>query len=236
MNGVDIRRYEMLVRVRDFGAAHLDVFPLSSFGGQAFAAVDTAVTSLGEQAATQRSGRGSAREGTTSKAVAREALRDGLDAIARTARAMALEMPGLDDKFRTPRGSGDQSVLVAGRQFLRDAAPLAKRFVQHYMPETFLSDLESGVREFEEAIHEHQTGKHTHVAAGVAIDRAMEAGLNAVRRLDAIVPNQFRDDAVTLAVWEQSRRVEYKTGRTRTEPEAAAPTPEGPAEPATAAA
>ena len=100
MNGLDTRRYEMLVRVRDFGTAHPHLFPPSTLGDQAFATVAAVVTQLSEHAATQLSGRGTAREGTTSKAVAREALREDLDAIIRTARAVALDMPGTDDKFR----------------------------------------------------------------------------------------------------------------------------------------
>ena len=86
MTGSDIRRYQMLARVRDFGDAHHDLFPPASLAGQAFAAVRSAVTDLAEHAATEESGRGSTREGTTSKAVAREALRDDIDASARPAR------------------------------------------------------------------------------------------------------------------------------------------------------
>src|SRR5262245_19981241 len=95
MTGVDTRRYEMLVRVRDFGATFADRFPPSSLGGQAFATVKAAVDALSEHAASLMSGKGTAREGTTSKAVTREALRDDLEAIIRTARALALDTPGV---------------------------------------------------------------------------------------------------------------------------------------------
>src|SRR5689334_23190167 len=94
MNKDELRRYEMLVRVRDFGTAHEDIFPSSTLGGQAFAAVAAAVTELSQQSATQLSARGSTREGLTTKSVARAALRDDLDAIIRTARAIALDVPG----------------------------------------------------------------------------------------------------------------------------------------------
>ena len=39
MNAVQSRRYEMLVRVRDFGDAHADLFQESSLAQQTFAAV-----------------------------------------------------------------------------------------------------------------------------------------------------------------------------------------------------
>jgi hypothetical protein len=65
--------------------------------------VSTAVAELTEHAAAQFSGRGSAKEATMTKAVAREALRDDLDAIARTVKVLAIDDPGLADKFTVPR-------------------------------------------------------------------------------------------------------------------------------------
>src|SRR5687767_978245 len=110
MNSLDTRRYEMLVRVRDFGAANAHLFPASGLSGKAFVAVGEAVNALSTHAASQFSGRGAAREGTASKGVAREALRDDLDAIVRTAHALALDMPGVDDKFEMPRVNSDQAL------------------------------------------------------------------------------------------------------------------------------
>jgi hypothetical protein len=216
MNGVDTRRYEMLVRVRDFGATYADRFPPSSLGGQAFATVKAAVDALSQHAASLMSGRGTAREGTTSKAVAREALRDDLDAITRTARALALDTPGVDDKFRPPRGSGDQTLLNAARAFARDAAPLVPQFLAHDMPPDFLEDLDKDMTEFENAIRDREMGKDMNVAARASIDSAMEAGIDAVRRLDAVVPNRLRDDGAAVAVWERARRIEYRRGRADT--------------------
>jgi hypothetical protein len=223
MNSLDTRRYEMLVRVRDFGVAQADVFPPPTLGGKSFAAVSAAVTALSDHAATQVSGRGSAREGTASKAVAREALRDDLEAIVRTARAMALDTAGVDDRFRLPRGNGDQSILHAARAFARDAAPLTATFLQHDMPEDFLEDLQRDIDEFEDAIRDHEAGKDTHVAARAGIETAIDTGLDAVRRLDAIVPNRLRNDSKTLTLWERARRVEYRSSRARSETTVALP-------------
>src|SRR5437870_3746571 len=117
MNVLDIRRYEMLVRVRQFGAAHPDAFPATSLGGQMFAAVGLAVDALDQQGASQVPGLGAAKEATASKAAARAALHETLDAVSHTARALALDTPGLDDKFRLPRSRNDQRLLNAARAF-----------------------------------------------------------------------------------------------------------------------
>jgi hypothetical protein len=230
MTSVDTRRYEMLVRVRDFGAKYAERFPSSSLGGQAFATVTAAVAELSQHTASLLSGRGTTREGVTSKAVAREALRDDLDAIVRTARAIALDTPGIDDKFRAPRGNGDQTLLSAARAFASDAAPLAPQFLAHDMPADFLEDLEKDVKEFEAAIHGRETGKDINVAARASLEGSMEAGLAAVRRLDAVVPTRLRDDAAAVAVWERARRIEYRRGKPETAP-APEPEPEGIATP-----
>lgn len=224
MNSLDTRRYEMLVRVRDFGAAHSDLFAKSSLAGRAFASVASAVSKLMQHAASQQSGRSSAREGTTSKAVAREALREDLDAIVRTARGLALDTPGIDDRFRAPRSSRDQALVNHARAFSADAAPLATAFVEHGMPEDFLDDLGDSIKELEDAIRERNEGRQINAAAQTAIDEAMEEALEAVRRLDAIVPNVLRKSASQLSAWELARRVEYRGARKAEPAEAAAST------------
>jgi hypothetical protein len=204
----EIRQYEMLVRVHDFGAAHGDLFPASSLEGKTFAAVGSSVAVLSQEAAAQVSGRAAAREGTSSKAAARETLRDTLDAISRTARALALDTTGLDDKFRVPRGHSDQRLLNAAHAFAQDAQPLSAAFVAHRLPATFLTDLNADIEEFEQANQHHSAGREAQGAARAALEAALAAGLTAVYRLDAIVPNTLRDDPAVLAAWGIARHVE----------------------------
>lgn len=207
MKGTYTRQYEMLVRVRDFGDTHQELFPRDSPAGVAFAAVSAAVTQLADFAATEVSGRLSTREGTTSRTMAREALKADLDAIVRTARAMAVTMPGIDAKFPMPHGS-DQHLLNGARAFARDAAPLAKSFVEYYLPEDFLTHLHTDIANFESATRAQENGKGIKAVAIAAIEAAIEAALQAVLQLDAFVPNKLRADPTTLAQWELARRVD----------------------------
>lgn len=227
MNSRDTRRYEMLVRVREFGAANADHFPPSTLGGQAFAAMASAVDDLGAHAASQFSGRNSSREGTTARAVARDALIDDLEAITRTARALAIDTPGVDDKFRARRNGGDQALITTARAFIGDAEPLAKEFVRHGLPKDFIADLKQRLEDLEEAIGDRDAGKGAVVSARASLGGAMESALRAVRRLDAIVPNVLRDDAGAIAAWTRARRIEYRQRR-----EAAEPAPANPLHPA----
>jgi hypothetical protein len=178
-------------------------------------------STLATHAAEHVSGRGSAREGVTSKGVARAALRKDLDAIVRTARAMSLENPGLEGKFRAPRSSGDLTMLNVARAFVRDAAPLEKDFLAFSMPEDFLVLLQQHIQEFEDAIRDRHAGTEAHVTARAALDQTMESALNALYRLDAVVPNRLHDNPTALIVWKRARRLASpsRRGEAATSPE-----------------
>ena len=76
-------KYEMFVRVRDFGAAHAALFPESSKGGQAFARVSSAVAEIDEHMKNHVLGRAEARR---VKAATRGAVYEYMKTIAMAAR------------------------------------------------------------------------------------------------------------------------------------------------------
>jgi hypothetical protein len=198
----------MLVRVGDFGVEQGGLFPSTTTGGQMFAAVAATVAELSQHATNQVKGGGTAREGVTAKAGARQALRSQLEKIARTARALAVDTPELHDTFWLPGTQTDQGLLSTARAFAAAATPLATAFVTHEMPATFLADLTTAIGQFEAAIHDRDAGKATHAAAQAGITAAIRSGMTAVRKLDAIVPNKLDHDPVALAAWEKTRHVE----------------------------
>jgi hypothetical protein len=220
MKKFDVHRYDMLVRVSAFGAAHRDLFPAGALGGRMFAALGAAVRRMDGCVTSEASGHGAAREGTLSKNAARAALRDALDTIARTARALALDTPGLEGKFRAPVKGSDHDLATTARMYLADAAPLAASFRSHGLPGSFLTDLRGRLDAFEQSARDHVAARETRVLAKAGIETAMEAALNALQRLDAIVPNRLRDNPVLRAAWTSARRVT----RMRTGAEPVAPT------------
>src|ERR1051325_1435466 len=143
MKTIDVPRYNMLTRVAAFGTAHRDLFPAAGAAGRLFAAVSTAVDQLGDHIRAQATQEGTARGGAISKAVARDALRQALEAIAQTAHALA--MPELAGTFQLPNGRSDHELVKAAGAFGEHAAPLGAKLVDHGLPETFLADLQSAV-------------------------------------------------------------------------------------------
>jgi hypothetical protein len=206
MTELELRQYQTLVRVREFGAAHRDLFPKRSVAGKLFAAVADAADALQRHETTELAGRGGEQDGSASKAAARAALRRQVRAIVQTARAS--EAPGLGRTFRVPLGGSDERLLSQARTFLKEAKPFVDTFVAHELPPNFLSQLKAAIEAFELAMLARASGRNQRVGARASIEAAMEAGLRAVRRLSAIVPNRLQDPAA-VALWNGARRVEY---------------------------
>ena len=208
----------MLARVNNFGAEHSLDFAASGRGRQLFTNLGGMLTEMQDFASAESSGVGTAREGTATRAAAREALRDDLEAISRTARAIAENTPGLDDKFRLPRADNDQALLNAARAFATDAAPLSAEFINHELPADFLTDLNTDIANMEAAINHQSSGVGDHVSAGVSIDESIANGMKLVRMLDAIVRNRYADNPATLAEWTSASHTERAPRRSHPTP------------------
>jgi hypothetical protein len=222
MDSSEMKIFEMFTRVRDFGGAHAADFPVESLGGRLFTEIGSVIEALNAQTATQTSGLAAARESTSGKAVARNALRSELEMMTRTARAMAIDTPGLDDKFRLPRSNADQALLNAARAYRADAEPLKADFIAHAMPEDFLETLDELVGDFEEQMATGNRNAAAHIAASAAIDAEIERGMTVARRLDPIVRNKYHNNPGVLAVWTSARHVE-RAGRKAAKPPASPP-------------
>jgi hypothetical protein len=207
MNANERRQYEMLVRVRDFGTAHGQLFPAATVAGETFAAVDAAIKELDAQELAHLAASVSAR--AQRKDTARQALLDRLQAIVQTARVLRHDDASLIQQFEVPAPASDQTLVNTGRKFARDAAALGPQFIAHGMPAAFIAELNALVDGFETALRDRGLGREARRAAGLRTKAALASGMDAVRRLDAIVTNHLTDDAVATALWERERRVAY---------------------------
>ncbi len=213
MNDLENRQHAKFMGVRGFGVTHSADFPNTSLGSQLFAALAASITQLDTHAATQVSGFGSAHEATSNKSVTRQALRDALKAISRTAEAIAEDTPGFADKFRVPPVGNDQNLLHAARAIAANAAPVAAQFISHELPADFLADLNTDITDFEAAFNQQTASVGTHVSAGASIDQAIADGLKIVKKLDAIVRNKYANDPATLAEWTSASHTERSPRR-----------------------
>jgi hypothetical protein len=208
MNNVVNRAHEMFVRVDAFASERAASFPANTLGGELVAELKGVIQSLTGAITSQATGLSSAQRATAERMAARETLRESMKAIARTARVMALDTPGLENKFRLPRSGSDSALLHTARAFAADALPLKAEFIRHELPPNFLEEFEADIADLERAMGGQNTGRDAHVSATATVESTAERGMNSVRKLDAIVRNKFRDDPATLAAWESARHVE----------------------------
>ena len=210
MDNQTTKRYEMLKRVRDFGAAQAAAFAEGSFGRELFATIAQVVTELDGQTVNRETGRGTAQSIAATKSGVREDLREMILAINRTARVLAFETPGLENQFRLPRGTNDQALLNAARAFAADAAPLKAAFLKHEMPADFIERLTQLIAGFEKVSTEKASAVGSHVTAKIAMDETVARGLQAVRQLDVVIRNKFNGDPAMLANWTRASHVAYR--------------------------
>lgn len=208
MNDRENRRYQMFVRAHGFGTEHARDFAPTSLGTQLFTTLAEIVSTLDTHAGSQVSSRGSAKQGTASREQARQALRDDLEAINRTARAMSDEVTGLNDKFRMPRPGNDPNLLAAARAFLADADAFKGQFIAHELPADFLDDLRDDIAAVEKAISDQSSGMGHSVAAGASIEQSIDDGVALVRKLDSIIKNKYSNNRAVLAEWTSASHTE----------------------------
>ena len=123
MDDNERRRYEMLVRVRQFGTDNAGDFPGGTIGDTQFTVVGTSVDSVESEAGKQQAGFGEASQQFEVKGTARENLREQMSDIARTARSMEYQFDGISNKFRMPRNRNDADLLNKGRAFFHVTTP-----------------------------------------------------------------------------------------------------------------
>lgn len=208
MTDNETRRHEMFLRVEQIGKDEVANFASNSFVTDLYNSLSQVIKELGTHASTQASGRATARQGTKSKAIARDELERDLNLISRTARGMARTIHGLEQKFRLPRALKDQDLIAVARMFATDAQPLKAEFIKRGLPANFLEDLNDDIAAFEEAITQRTQGTSTQVTSTAAIDGLIEKGMEIVRELDPVMRNMFDDNPGKLAAWLSASRVE----------------------------
>jgi len=217
MNDEDTRRLDAFLRSEEFAHVQAARIPAGSFASELFANLSHIIANLQAAADRQSSNMRAAQQGTTSKASLRDELFLALRAIARTARAMALTNPGLEDRFRLPRNVKDQALLSAARTFAADALPLKAEFIRRGLPATFLEDLNADIDAYEAALSRQTQGTEEHVAATAAVEDLIDEGIKVMSELNAVIRNMFADDPATLAQWLSASRVERAPKRKKDE-------------------
>jgi hypothetical protein len=205
------RRREMFLRLKSF-ANNRPENPATVWP-QLVTELDSVNANLAEQIADEQSGHSVKRTGTASRDDAREDLKDLVEAIARTARAIDETKPGFAEGYRGPSQLSDRALLDLAIGIARIAPPQKADFLSHGMPPDFLETLDARVARLQQTMTDQSEGKAGVKSAGVEIEDTMDNGMSVRRRMDAVVRNVYRDDAAVLAEWETASHIEQAPRR-----------------------
>jgi len=212
------RRREMFLRMKAFANNHTDI-PATTVWPQLVTELDSVNNDLAEQVAAEESGHSVKRTGTASRDDAREDLKDLVEAIVRTARAIDETKPGFADGYRAPSQLSDRGLVDLAIGIARIAPPHKADYLSHGMTPDFLEDLDAAIAKLQQTMTDQSEGKAGVKSAGVEIDETMDQGMSVRRRMDAVVRNVYRDNAAVLAEWETASHIEQAPKKKKGGPE-----------------
>jgi hypothetical protein len=204
----DRRRYEMLIRVSNFGLTHAPLFPSDSSAHKALAIVAEERGQLETLAVAERTAARSA--GAAAKEAARKALVGYLTRAGQTARVLALTTPQLDARIELREWPDDVLLMTMAREFAAKAAAHAALFAEHGIA---LEEIEQRIAAFDRAVHERAKRREEQVQMRARIDASFARAMQAVKTLDVTVLNHLGTDPVAVAVWKSDRPVRSKRAR-----------------------
>jgi hypothetical protein len=204
MNRDQRYKYEMFVRVRDFGTTNRERFPESSTGGVMFGQVTAAVAAIDEHLKQRILGRV---EGRGVKPLTRAAAFDYMKAIAKAARRVTRD-ERVVNPFRMPPRRTLKVEIATARVFIEEAATRQDAFIRLGLPPTFISDFTALVNELQSAVDTRLSSKTARGQAQAGIAAALAQGLEVIRDLEVVVEMATRDDPALAAAWHTARHIE----------------------------
>lgn len=204
-----------LINVKKFCADHVAAFTNTPpKGGDAkFTAAQGQISTLLQQITAQQTTQasGSYGQATMNQAVERQELVELLRTVNRTAAAIALDRnePGLMDRFRMPPLSSDALLVASGRAFATAITELnlAAEFTEHGYEQDIVADLTAEAADVEDAESSQGGALQDQGGATASLPSLLKQGGNAVKCLDAIIKNRFRNDPGTLGAWKIASHV-----------------------------
>jgi hypothetical protein len=179
---------------------------------------------IAKNAETQQTGSGTARGGTTSKTVLRDAVLLELKGINRTAAAIAVsqDKPEIMDKFRIPHGDSD-AVLVA-KAIAEAANGMTADFDIYGHEATFVADFLAQIEAFNKAEGTRTPVSKPGPARPMGFAPLLQEAMTKVRQLDAFMHNLYRTNAPKLGEWHVASHIERQAQKKET-PAKPSPTP-----------
>lgn len=201
-------RYEMFLRVRQFGIDNAADFAPGSVGAVQFAEISLVIDLIDQLAADQAASFGGVGFAFAGKETARENLREAMYEIARTARSMVYEFPNINEIFRVPRNLTDAGMVALANAFIAEIPPYKNDFERYGLSDKFDTDLQADIDAYEATLPATGTAIDERVEATADLGAAIRRGMIAHRILKGVVRNKYRNDVGKLAAWLSASHIE----------------------------
>jgi len=225
MNDTVNSRIQTCRRMHEFCSSHSADFAPASLAAQLSTKLSTQLAELTTLTGSHAADDSAARQGADLRADARDDLRARLQRFSRTAHAIAITVPGLENKFRVPRGDNDEELVAAARAFARDAVEFKDHFIAHAMAPTCIDDLNASITRFEDTMDDQSGAVGDRVGSRVAVNAKLEELMLTRRQLVPIMENKYADDPATLAEWTRASHIERAAKRSKDDPPPSTPAP-----------
>jgi hypothetical protein len=208
MNATQNRTLQSFRRVRRF----VDTLPKEgtpSSLATATGLLDGAITTLTRHAVMQDLAVRVGQHDTRQVAALRTELRAvHMQPIAKMARALLRDVPGLERALRLPDTHVSTELLLQAAEAMADAAaPHSATLVRHGLPATFLDEFREAIAAVRETVDSRSAQRVSRVGATVGVRQELRRGRKAVQLLDAVVGRSLAGDPSRLAEWRRAMRV-----------------------------
>src|SRR5665213_840389 len=106
-----------------------------------------------------------------------------------------------------PRSGGNGALLTAARQFLKDATPMKTQFLSVNLPADFLDTLTQTISDFDSATDDQTGGLEGQASSTTGLANT-NAARKALRALNTIVRNTYKNNPAVLAEWTIASHIE----------------------------
>ena len=220
------QQYESYLRVQDFLGQSAPPQPPANYAVQK-ATLDDVIAKLGSHSGDQSGGQKESRADAQRQRVSRRSLReDHLAPIAKIARALLKDAPGIERALKMPNPQIATLRLVGEATGMRTSVtPYAQVFIDNGRPADFLAQLDAAIEGLRGTVMGKARNVGRHVGAKAGMGQELARGRRAVDLLDAMVTSAFKGDADLLAKWRVAKRVQATPGGSSAPQAVAAPAP-----------
>ncbi|GAC1481034.1 MAG: hypothetical protein NVS1B4_26250 [Gemmatimonadaceae bacterium] len=213
MNTKQERELETLRRAHEFLVHNPPTPAPANLAVQVKVLGDT-LEKLTHSAVDQNMGRRLGKQETGRQRAIRQRLRkDQMQPVARIARALLPDAPGIDKALRpvSPR-IRNEALIIEARAMAEAATPYRRIFVENGIPATFVEDLKASAAEIEKSLNDRRAHRGRRGWGTTGVRAEVANARQAVKLLDAIVRPFYERDPKLSTGWNDAKRVTLVSG------------------------